>query len=168
MLESNIELWQQDEDFSVSAFSDTNKLCYTGGRNGVMTLKDCDGIGRYLIIRSASTNDGLLFYEIFAWEFKHLEADLGTLTFTGMTPDHSGGATLFGVTNPRTTKTNMALSGSEHKLSFDLLTEGVVKYVFFSARDHSGGLMEGCTAISVTATDSGGTTLPCVDIDWAT
>ena len=75
----------------------------------------------------------MFFYELFAWENKHLEADVASLAFTGMTPNRNGGQTLFGVSDPLITSTDMALSGSEHKITFNLQAEDVVMYVFFAA-----------------------------------
>ena len=43
--ESNIELWLQDTDYATSTFADSNKHCYSGSRNGIMTMAGCDGSG---------------------------------------------------------------------------------------------------------------------------
>ena len=127
----------------------------------------CNGIGQYLIAIAASTGQ-FSFYEIFAWENKLLEADVTSLAFTGMTPSHTGGQTLFGISDPEQTELDMALSGSEHKITFNLQAEDVVMYVFFVAKGRSTYKMRYCTTINVKATDSVGTIHPCSDIDWAT
>ena len=136
--DSDIELWVQSESFYFSDLSDESKRCYTGGRNGVMSLTTCNGVGTRFIVVAASDAGEWSFYEIFAWENEHLEADVATLAFTGMTPDHSGGQTLFGVSDPENTALTMALDGTEHKLSFDLLAEDVVLYIFFAAKSSAG------------------------------
>ena len=112
-VDAEIELWVQSSSKTASTFTDTSKRCFTGGRNGVMS---CTGVGAYLIAIAASSTGEWSFYEIFAWENKLLEVDVASLAFTGMTPSHSGGATLFGVTDPMQDAVDMALDGSEHKL----------------------------------------------------
>ena len=52
-----------------------------------------------------------------------------------MTPSHSGGLTLFGVSDPENTAVDMAISGTTTTIFFELFAEDTIEYIFFAAND---------------------------------